>query len=355
MSTLEMPTPVMPTPEIPTPEMPIIEYYSIYDVDIKEQKCEKIDLDSHADGDLLKFLKKVAANTRTSSSKRQASFTNDSPVKIALKKVVDNNSREESSKHIAETLLKSETVYAKIIQRLNKEVKKGSLVITIFTMGSIRLLMLSKIDFEKFLEKDTLKSKLGLPEEKALLKSCLIEIQNNTMAETILLADSNGAIAKYWWDEFLTSILTFTDKENTQKAFSTLEQVISKVKKESPDDHRDLRNNLISYFKTSKSYDNEKMIQHVIGDFQPQNREVDIEKIRTKLTEVPEKAKFDGNFEIDAKEVRAKAKKVYDLGNDIELITRSGTDNIYSIKKDNDSYVAIRTKKNTDNFKEIKI
>jgi hypothetical protein len=334
-------------------ESPVIEYYSIYDVDVKEKTCEEVELASNADGDLLKFLKKVALNTRASSSKRQASFTLNSPVKVALDKVVNNVNRDLNSKNIAQMLLDAEVIYGIKMERLNKELKKGSLVVTIFTMGSARLLMLSKIDFEKFLEKDTLKSTLGLPEEKALLKSCLIEIENNSMVEAILLADSNGAIAKYWWDEFLKSKLTFTDKENTQKAFSTLEQLISKVRNVSPDDHRDLRNNLISYFKTSNSYDNEQMIERVIGDFKPHNSEVDVEKIRKKFSEVPAKAKFDGNFEIDATEVRARAKKVYDLGNDIELITRSGTDNIYSITKDNDSYVAVRTQMNIDNFKKL--
>jgi len=338
-----------------SPETPVIDYYSIYDVDVKEETCEKVELASHADGDLLKFLKKVAAKTRSSSSKRQASFILNSPVKVALEKVVNNDKRDINSEDIAKMLLEAEITYGKKMERLNKDLKKGSLVVTIFTMGTLRLLMLSKIDFEKFLEKDTLKSTLGLPEEKALLKSCLIEIENNKMVEGILLADSNGAIAKYWWDEFLKSKLTFTDKENTKKAFSTLEQVISKVKNVSPEDHRDLRNNLISYFKTSKSYDHEQMIERVVGDFQPQNKDVDVENIRKKFNDVPAKAKFDGNFEIDATEVRARAKKVYDLGNDIELITRSGTDNIYSINKGNDSYVAVRTKMNTDNFKKIEL
>lgn len=336
-------------------ESPVIEYYSIYDVDVKEETCEKVELASHADGDLLKFLKKVAANTRTSSSKRQASFILNSPVKVALEKVVNNDDRDINSEDIANMLLEAEITYGIKMERLNKELKKGSLVVTIFTMGTIRLLMLSKIDFEKFLEKDTLKSTLGLPEEKALLKSCLIEIDDNAMSDAILLADSNGAIAKYWWDEFLKSKLTFTDKENTKKAFSTLDQVISKVKNVSPEDHRDLRNNLISYFKTSKSYDHEQMIERVIGDFQPQNENVDVEGIRKKLSDVPKKAKFDGNFEIDVKEVRARAKDEYDLGNDILLITRSGTDNIYSINKDNDTYVAVRTKMNTDKFKKIEM
>ncbi|GGI98009.1 hypothetical protein GCM10007978_39730 [Shewanella hanedai] len=336
-------------------QTPIIEYYSIYDVDVKEESCHKVELASHADGDLLKLLKKVAANTRTSSSKRQATFGLSSPVKLALEKVVNNESRELHSENIAKILLDAEVIYGKKMERLKKELKKGSLVITIFSMGSIRLLMLSKIDFEKFLEKDTLKSTLGLPEEKALLKSCLIEIEDNNMKDGILLADSNGAIARYWWDEFLKSNLTYTDKENTQKAFSTLEQAISKVKNDSPEDHRDLRNNLISYFKTSKSYDHEEMIERVIGNFEPQSTQVDMSSIRKKLESIPEKAKFDGNFEIDVKEVRAKAKKVYDLGNDIELTTRSGTDNIYNISKGEDNYVAVRVKTNNNEFKSIEL
>ncbi len=340
---------------MPVDNNPVIEYYSIYDIDVIEGTHNNIDLKLNSDHDLLKFLKKVASNTRTSTSKRQATFTLNSPVKVGLEKILVNDDRSLNSENIAQILYESEEWYAEKVERLNRELKKGSLVITIFTMGENKLLMLSKIDFEKFLEKDTLQSTLGLPEEKALLKSCLIEIEDGKLSDTLLLADSNGSIAKYWWDEFLKSTLTFTDKENTKKAFSTIEQTISNVKNISPNDHRDLRNNLVSYFKTSKDYNHEQMIERVLGDFEPENKEVDVIKLKNKLNKIPEKAKFDGNFEIDSKEVRARAKKVYDLGNDIELITRSGTDNIYSIGKGDDNYVAVRTKMNIDNFKKIEL
>lgn len=340
---------------MPVENNPVIEYYSIYDIDVKEGTHDNIDLKLNSDHDLLKFLKKVASNTRTSTSKRQATFTLNSPVRVGLEKILINDDRSLHSQNIAQILFESEEKYAEKVERLNRELKKGSLVITIFTMGEDKLLMLSKIDFEKFLEKDTLQSTLGLPEEKALLKSCLIEISDDKLSDTLLLADSNGSIAKYWWDEFLKSTLTFTDKENTKKAFSTIEQAISNVKNVSSVDHRDLRNNLVSYFKTSKDYNHEQMIERVLGDFEPESEEVDVNKLKEKLNKIPSKAKFDGNFGIDSKEVRARAKKVYDLGNDIELITRSGTGNIYSIDRGGDNYVAVRTKMNTDSFKKIEL
>lgn len=338
-----------------TQDSPIIEYYSIHDIDAKEENFSKMDLNHHSDDDLLKFLKKVAAKTRTSSSKRHASFIFNSPVKISIEKIIANNKRNAESEYVAKILLDAEITYARKMERLHKDLKKGSLVITLFTMGVSKLLMLCKIDFEKFLEKDTLKSTLGLPEEKALLKSCLIEIHGNTMSDTILLADSNGSIAKYWWDEFLKSTLTFTGKENTNKAFKAVERTISSVGNISQEDHTDLRNNLISYFKTSKSYNHDEMIERVIGDFQPQSKEVNLVNLKAKLDKIPEKKKFDGNFEVDPKEVRARAKKVYDLGNDIELITRSGDGNIYSAKKGKDEFVLIRTKMNIDYFKEYEL
>ena len=220
-----------------TKDSPIIEYYSIHDIDAKEENFLKMDLNHHSDDDLLKFLKKVAAKTR----------------KISIEKIIANNKRNAESEYVAKILLDAEITYARKMERLHKDLKKGSLVITLFTMGVSKLLMLCKIDFEKFLEKDTLKSTLGLPEEKALLKSCLIEIHGNTMSDTILLADSNGSIAKYWWDEFLKSTLTFTGKENTNKAFKAVERTISSVGNISQEDHTDLRNNLISYFHSSKS------------------------------------------------------------------------------------------------------
>lgn len=340
---------------MPVDDNPVIEYYSIYDIDIKEGTHDNINLQLNSDHDLLKFLKNVASKTRTSTSKRQATFTLNSFVKVGLEKVLANDDRSLNSKNIAKILLESEEKYAVKVEQLNRELKKGSLVITIFTMGDSKLLMLSKIDFEKFLEKGTLQSTLGLPEEKALLKSCLIEVNGDKLGDTLLLADSNGSIAKYWWDEFLKSTLTFTDKENTRKAFSTIEQSISNVKNISPNDHRDLRNNLVSYFKTSNNYNHEEMIERVLGDFEPENEKVDISKLKEKLNKIPEKGKFDGNFEIDSKEVRARAKKVYDLGNDIELITRSGTDNIYSVSGTVDSYIAVRTKMNIDSFKKIEL
>lgn len=111
-----------------SPEIPVIDYYSIYDVDVKEETCDKVELASHADGDLLKFLKKVAAKTRSSSSKRQASFILNSPVKVALEKVVNNDKRDINSEDIAKMLLEAEiTVYsAKMDQGCQSECAIGA-------------------------------------------------------------------------------------------------------------------------------------------------------------------------------------------------------------------------------------
>ncbi len=334
---------------------PIILEPRIFNIDPTTNSYTPVELKGMNTNDLLQFLKTIAADTRKSSSKRAAKFKINSIVKLSLTKILTGTDVDKNANVIAQALLDSEKAYNKKLQNLKKELKKGSLVITRFKTEAQEVLLVCKIDFEKFLEEKTYEQKLGLSVDKAMLKSCLINIDNSKLEDSLLLADSNSSISKFWWDEFLKAEFVRNDSQNTSAAFELFESSLSNIYKHSPEDHTDIRNNLISYFKTTKVFKYEEMVERVITHYDPMSNKVKTKDIEKKFKKVMDEGEFDGTFNIVTKEVRARAKKVYKLDGDIELTAHGSTENIYSATIKNDSYVLVKTVQSTDSFKTLKI
>jgi hypothetical protein len=329
--------------------------YTVFDIDSEESKCEVVSFDSISDKDLLNFLKKVIVNTRTSRSTREAMFKQTSFVKMSTNEILKNKNTSNNQQNIGLKLLESEKKYSEKMQRMGKKLKKGSLVFAQVTLGGKQLVLYSKIDFEYFIKKDSFERELGLPEEKALLKSCLVYLDKDSVQENLLLSDSNGDVARYWWDEFLEVEFVRNDEKNTNEAFKQLHGKLTYIKTISPDDHTDLRNNLIGYFKTAGVFDFDKMVERVVGHFTPVSKDVNIDILKEKLYKVQEKGKFDGIFTIDPKVVKARVQKKYSLDNDVLLVTNSGTDNIYSATIGKEHYVLVKSESGSSDFKKLEL
>lgn len=335
---------------------PIILKPQIFNIDPTTNSYTPVTLNGIKTNDLLNFLKSIAADTRKSSSKREAQFKINSIVKLSLTKMLSNTDIEKNANVIAQTLLDSEKNYNdNKMKNLKRELKKGSLVITRFKTDAQEIMLVCKIDFEKFLEEKTYEQKLGLSVDKALLKSCLINIENNSLEDSLLLADSNSSISRFWWDEFLKSEFIRDDSQNTAKAFELFESSLTNIHKKSPEDHTDIRNSLISYFKTTKVFKYDEMLERVIRNYSPVSNEVNVKDIEKKFDKVIEKGKFDGTFNIIPKEIRARAKKVYKLDGDVELTAHGSTEGIFSAELENESYVLVRTVQHSDSFKKLDI
>jgi hypothetical protein len=337
------------------PEVNDIEHYSIFDIDIEKDEPSKVEFDDEKTKTFENFLKRLALNTRIAKSTREAEFEVDSQMEQFILKYISDIAREEVIEKIARKLLKAEKKNSEKIKKLGTEIKKGSLIITIFNIDNTKHLLLSKIDFEKFFERDTFESKLGLPEDKNLLKSCLIRVTDNETLENPLLFDTNGKISQFWRELFLETKYIRDEILNTENAYSALTAAISYVKKKFGDDHRQLKNNIIGYFTTSENYVHEDMIERVIGNYEPINTDLDIQKLKEKLTNLTDKGTFDGSFEIKKSAIKDKIQKRYNLDNDVDLVANAGTHTIYRAVHKNEHYVLIKTKSASDDFRVIKL
>jgi hypothetical protein len=335
------------------PVSSIITHYAIFDIDNVNGSFSEHSITASNNNDLTKFLIRMAADTRSSNSTRKCVFEENSIVKDNLINVLNNNNVDEFKKKIAIHLAicekKSNVRYA----HLNQPIKKGSLVIARIKVGGQESLIITKIDIEEFFHSQTLELNSGLPKEKGLLKSCLIDINNNSMTEYISLADSNKKLSSFWVNDFIGANYFRDDTENTTVAIRMILTSIASIARVSPQDHTQIRQNLFSYMNTASQYDHDDMIDHVIGSFVPESTDVDTTKIKTKLEALINKDKFDGNFEIDNGIVKDKGKRDYKLDNDIVLKANNDDSNIFYKEISGQPYVLIKTNTGYSQFKEL--
>lgn len=334
----------------------IISHYSIYDIDNSSSTSSLVSIPTKNESELLNFLRRMAADTRSSNSSRMCLFKDESKLKPLITKLLENNNINEQCKKIADLLAASEFKMNIKIAKLGTEVKKGSLIITRLEIAKQNLLLITKIDIEEFFQTKTMELDKGLPADKGLQKSCLIEIETGNIVEPFSLADSNGKISSFWVNDFVCANYVRDNKQNTEKALQLIGAVLASVNKESPQDHTELRQNLYSYFKTAESYDHTKMIKAVIGDYQPISKELDTSKIQTKLLKLTAASKFDGIFQIDKDVVKTKGKKSYKFEHDIELKANSGdTSSIFHKIIEGQPYVLIKTNAGYQQFKPLTV
>ena len=109
---------------------------------------------------------------------------------------------------------------------------------------------------------------------------------------------------------------------------------------------------MITYFKSNDYIDYDTMIQSTLENYKPTELEQDkMEKVLEKIRELPEKYKFDKQFNTVPSVINARIRKVYDVCHGVQLRITDAIDDfdetikhieimmeidIYKIKTDND-------------------
>lgn len=136
--------------------------------------------------------------------------------------------------------------------------------------------------------------------------------------------------AKYWSSDFLELQEVITDEENTINAFKSIDSVLNRtLKKNYKSDYVVVRNACISYMKNNEHIDYNNMINCVLENYVPS--EIDKNKLlelKNKLYELPEKKKFDRQFNSIPKAINARIGKVYKVNTGIEVKITDSIDNI---------------------------
>jgi len=260
-----------------------------------------------------------------------------------------NNARkvEQNAQLISNKLLKIEKETQEKYKQIT-DIQKGTLIQSLIQIDHKILYLISKIEHSAFIDESDFKKHIGLPYEKRILKTCLIEFSKDLEITKIYVFDTNSITSNYWWNSFLELKMLTSDESNTRKAFESIENCLSRqLKTDFPKENILFRNNLIGYFKTNSQFRLSTLITSIIGDYQTDSKGLDIDKLKTLITKLPEKNKFDRSFNIIASSIRAKT-KVIRVNEGIELNLKDYVTDLKSLIKsyeeeNGDKYLLIKT------------
>jgi hypothetical protein len=231
---------------------------------------------------------------------------------------------------IANRLLRTEKEAQNRIRRMNVDVRKGSLIQALLQENDIYFYLLAKVEHSDFVDDTDFTFKTGFSKDKKTIwKSCLIDLSNPdaSVFDARIYSDTK---AKYWSSDFLELQEVITDEENTINAFKSIDSVLNRtLKKNYKSDYVVVRNACISYMKNNEHIDYNNMINCVLENYVPS--EIDKNKLlelKNKLYELPEKKKFDRQFNSIPKAINARIGKVYKVNTGIEVKITDSIDNI---------------------------
>lgn len=269
-----------------------------------------------------------------------------------VKNQIDEKTVTQKIDFIAQRLLLKEIEAQTSVAHMNTNVQKGSLIQALLhdEEKDKYTYLLAKVEHTDFVDDEDFSFKSGFSKDmKKLWKSCIFEIDdlNNT---SYLAKIYSNTTAKYWYDDFLELDQVVSDETNTDKAFRAIDVVLNRnVKNIAPRDHILLRNSMIVYFKSNDYIDYDTMIKSILEDYHPVELEKEkMDKVIEKVRELPDKYKFDRQFNAVPSVINAHVRKVYDVCSGIQIKITDAIDNIDDTIKayrdaDGNRYIRIKT------------
>lgn len=253
---------------------------------------------------------------------------------------------------IANRLLLKEREAQTTVAHMNTNVQKGSLIQALLydEDNDEHTYLLAKVEHTDFVDDSDFTFKSGFSKDmKRLWKSCIFKIDDLNAASFSARVYSN-TVAKYWYDNFLELDQVVSDEVNTNKAFRAIDSALNRnIKNIAPRDHTVLRNTMIAYFKSNEFIDYDTMIQNTIESYHPVELEQEkMDKVIEKMRELPDKYKFDKQFNTVSSVINARIRKVYDVCQGVQLRITDAIDDFEDTIKayrdtDGNKYIKIKT------------
>lgn len=238
--------------------------------------------------------------------------------------IIQNQNRDVKCELLANKLLKVEKKAKEDIAHLHKDIPKGVLVITYAKMTESEYkFIIIKADYTEFLEEISGERKSGLPTKKKIFKSFIMNVSiydNGYEIGKMITFDSNSTKAKYWWKTFLELDEIRDDEKNTMSAYDSIRlNILDPLKKNHKQDYLCLWNLTVAYFRTEGTFDIAHYRDNIVGAYTPFDNNLKIDKLKDKITKLPEKDKFDPVFEKRPSVISAKFKNIIQLTDEIDL------------------------------------
>lgn len=303
-------------------------YHSLYKVDIKTQETslQEFAENYNVNNYIMELLKSVSDN----EGDREYIFEDGSiTMKTYLTQLIAGDNRDNISERIANRLLQEETKAQSRIAHLKKEIQKGVLIISYVQMtNSESKVVISKADYNEFIEEISGNLSSGLPTKKKIFKAFIANVSSDGDTDEItklVTYDSNTTKASYWTKEFLELEEVRDDEKNTLTAFNAIKRDILnplKRKKEYKADWLCLWNATIAYFRGEGEFDITHYKDTIVGSYQPVEPSLDINNLKNKIEKLPKKDNFDNRFTKKPQVVNAKFKDTIKLSDEMDLILK---------------------------------
>jgi hypothetical protein len=233
---------------------------------------------------------------------------------------------------------------------LRYEIPRGLLVQAFLQDAISQRLLIVKSDYDEFLDNISFRTRTGLPRKKKVFKAFLAELGLDGEIKDLYVCDSTGSHSKYWWQGFLELQEKWGDAHNTKTLWEALEKnVLNPLKKKFRSDHELLRNSMLVYLRSHDTFVLNEFVQSIEG-YDPQDPELPVANIIQSLRALPTKRvnnQFDTSFNIVKPEITARSRKTYHLSDHIDLVVKSGIENlkedIQSFEEHGIKYIKIRT------------
>lgn len=253
---------------------------------------------------------------------------------------------------IANRLLLKEREAQTAVAHMNTNVQKGSLIQALLydEDKDEHTYLLAKVEHTDFVDDSDFTFKSGFSKDmKKLWKSCIFKIDDLNAASFSARVYSN-TVAKYWYDNFLELNQVVSDEVNTNKAFRAIDSALNRnIKNIAPRDHTVLRNTMIAYFKSNEFIDYDTMMQNTIESYHPVELDQEkMDKVIEKMRELPDKYKFDKQFNTVSSVINARIRKVYDVCQGVQLRITDAIDDFEDTIQayrdvDGNKYIKIKT------------
>jgi hypothetical protein len=288
---------------------------------------EKKDLKSY----ILQLLDKILANSDRKGFEFRSETTE---VHTRIKNIVavkGSNMDEylEHSKAIGERLLHSEVESDKK-NNLKVDLLKGIMVVSMVKYeDSTTKVIISKADYDEFLDATTYVNRDGFPLKKRIYKAFIADINDLNVVSRVSVYDTNTGFTVYWWRDFLELQEVYTDEHNTTSVFEMIEaKVLSPIRKKNKADYLQLWNATVHYFKSKETFAADDFIASVFTGYKPFNIDLDITALESTTKSQIYKGKFDSQFKINTKDISKKFKKSIALTPQIDLNLKSDIQNL---------------------------
>jgi hypothetical protein len=275
---------------------------------------------------------------------------------ITMESYLDNLNNQEDTEDICLNI--SKRLLAKEIDAQKKyghlgDIQKGMLIISLLQMTDTeRKVIISKADYDRFIEEISGELKDGLPMKKKIYKSFTANFSINGddsyKLGKVIAYDTYGKVSEYWWKHFLELEVVVSDRENTKRAFDAIEKkILIPIKKNHKEDYLYLWNATIAYFRRGGDFSMGYYADEIVGKYVPVDGNLKPRELQKKCNALLESEQFDNTFELVPSEVRKRFKSILDLTPEISLLLKNDIANLNTTirpkEDENGKYIMIKS------------